>query len=440
MSKPIVSIVKYEKPLESVRKVIELSKLFENLQKDAKVFIKPNIVYWNRYPHPKWGVITTTRVMEDVVALLKEHGITDISIGEGFPNAELAEDAFEKLGYNILKEKYGIKLINTNSRPYKKIDMGCEFLVNFSSDALAADYIINLPVLKTHSQAHVSLGIKNLKGFINVASRKKFHNADPVKNLHFNVAKLVNNIPPCLTLIDGIYTLERGPTLDGKAHRSDILIASTDILSVDFVGAKLLGQEPASVPHLVQAAKDRDRSTSLAEIEIVGEKIEDLGISHDWDFIYNDAGDLPLPFESRGFEGIKYRKYDITMCTYCSGINGILLVLIMNAWRASKGEPFDNVEFLTGKIMEPSAGVNKTVLVGQCQYNLNKDNPLINELVPIRGCPPSVDDVKAAFKKCGIKINPAVIDDSDKGVVLFLQKYKGKPEFEESFYQIKPIK
>jgi len=436
MSKPIVSIVKYEKPLESVRKVVELSKLFDDLPKEAKIFIKPNIVYWSSGPHPKWGVITTSRVMEDVVTILKERGIDNITIGEGFGSNEAAEDAFKKLGYNDLKERFGVKLINTNDRPHEKIDMGCEFLVNFASDPLKADYIINLPVLKTHSQAVVSLGMKNLKGFINIASRKKFHSADPIKTLHFNVAQLPNNIPPCLTLIDGIYTLERGPSMDGKAHRTNVLIASKDILSADIIGAKTLGIEPSDVPHLVQAAKDRDRSTSLSEIEVVGEKIEALASDHQWEFIYNDAGDLPLPFYRRQFKGIKYRQYDTTMCTYCSMINGLLLVLLKNAWN---GETFGGIEFLTGKIMEPSAGMNKTILVGQCQYKKNKDHPNIQELVPIRGCPPSMEDIKNAFEICGIKVNPLMFQEGnmDAGGVIFLQKYKGKSEFEESFYKLK---
>ena len=439
MSKSIVSIVKYEKPLESVRKVVELSKLFDELPKEAKIFIKPNIVYWSSGPHPKWGVITTSRVMEDVVTILKEQGIDDITIGEGFGSNEAAEDAFKKLGYNDLKERFGVKLINTNDRPHEKIDMGCEFLVNFASDPLKADYIINLPVLKTHSQAVVSLGMKNLKGFINIASRKKFHSADPIKTLHFNVAQLPNNIPPCLTLIDGIYTLERGPSMDGKAHRTNVLIASKDIFSADIVGAKVLDIEPSEVPHLVQAAKDRDRSTSLLDLEIVGEKIEDVISHHDWDFIYNEAGDLPLPFYRRQFKGIKYRQYDSTMCTYCSMINGLLLVLLKNAWN---GETFGGIEFLTGKIMEPSAGMNKTILVGQCQYKKNKDHPNIQELVPIRGCPPSMEDIKNAFETCGIKVNPLMFQEGnmDAGGVIFLQKYKGKSEFEESFYQIKHTK
>ncbi|MFX0010150.1 MAG: DUF362 domain-containing protein, partial [Candidatus Hermodarchaeota archaeon] len=230
-----------------------------------------------------------------------EQGIHDITIGEGFGSNEAAEDAFKKLGYNLLKEKFGVKLVNTLDVPAEKIDMGCDFKVNFSSAPLKADYIISLPVLKTHSQAHVSLGLKNLKGFINIASRKKFHGADPIKNLHYNVAKLANNIPPVLTIIDGIYTLERGPSMDGKAHRSNILVASKDVVSADFIGAKLLGIEPSSVPHLAIAAGDRNRPVDSSDIEIVGEKVESLVTPHEWEFLYNDAGDLPLPFYTRQY-------------------------------------------------------------------------------------------------------------------------------------------
>lgn len=45
MSKSIVSIVKYEKGSDSVRKAVELAKGFENLDINAKVFIKPNLIY-----------------------------------------------------------------------------------------------------------------------------------------------------------------------------------------------------------------------------------------------------------------------------------------------------------------------------------------------------------------------------------------------------------
>jgi len=443
MSKSKVSVVKYEKPLESVRKLVESINLFDGIPKDAKVFIKPNIVYWNRFTNfPKYGVLTTSRIVEDVVVLLKERGIDDISIGEGIvtgdvKDTETAADAFEKLGYNVLKERYGVKPINTFEHPFEKIDLGTGFNVKFSSVALAADVVISLPALKTHSQAVVTLGFKNLKGLINQASRKKFHSADPEKDLHYNVAQLPKKLKKVLTIIDGLYTLERGPAMDGKPHRKDILVASSDILSADMVGSKLLGIEPSDVPHLLQAAKDRKRPMDLSDIEVIGEKIEDLASHHEWDFIYNDAGDLPLPFQRIGVKGLKYQKYDSSLCTYCSGINGTLLLIIKNAWQARKGEPFDKVEFLNGKLQKPTPGMNKTILIGQCQYNMNKDHPDIKEMIPIKGCPPSMEDVRHAFSQIGIELPGSMLDNMTKaGAGFLMAKYKGRPEFEESFFQV----
>ncbi|OQY51039.1 MAG: hypothetical protein B6240_00535, partial [Desulfobacteraceae bacterium 4572_87] len=93
--KQIVSIVRYEKPLDSVRKAVDLSRGLDHLPSNAGVFItvrkavdlsrgldhlpsnagvfiKPNIVFWSRFgPFPAYGVITTSRVVEDMVILLK---------------------------------------------------------------------------------------------------------------------------------------------------------------------------------------------------------------------------------------------------------------------------------------------------------------------------------------------------------------------------------
>ena len=73
--KHLVSIVRYEEPLESVKQAVNLSSGLKHLPTRAKVFIKPNIVFWTRStPFPKWGVITTSRVVEDMVELLKAAG------------------------------------------------------------------------------------------------------------------------------------------------------------------------------------------------------------------------------------------------------------------------------------------------------------------------------------------------------------------------------
>jgi len=202
--KSLVSIARYEKPLESVRKAVELCRGLDRLPHKARVFIKPNIVFWTRETNfPKYGVITTSRVVEDMVVLLKECGVDDILIGEGTVLSDLKatvdqEHAFEALGYDVLQKRYGVKLVNIWKRPFKKVDLGDEVILKFNGDILESDFVVDLPVLKTHSMTVVSLGIKNLKGMIDIPSRKKCHNTDPKKDLHFMVARLADRMPPCL--------------------------------------------------------------------------------------------------------------------------------------------------------------------------------------------------------------------------------------------------
>jgi len=439
MEKKIVSIVKYEKPLASVRNAVDLSQGLDHLPSQAKVFIKPNIVFWTKATNfPKYGVITTSRIVEDMVVLLKERGIDDISIGEGTvlrdpKDMETQLHAFEDLGYGKLKQRYGVNHINIWERPFEKVDLGDGVELKFNTDIINSDFVVDLPVMKTHSMTMVSLGIKNLKGMIDIPSRKKCHNTHPERDLHFWVSRLADKMPPMFTLIDGIYTAERGPNIDGRMHRSNLLVASADVLSADMVGAKVLGFEPSTVPHLAHAARKRQRPLDLSDIGIAGNSIEQVAKPHAYDFEYNLDRTLPQPMADMGIRGLSYYKYDLSLCTYCSGMTSTILAAIAKAW---KGEPWDEVEILSGKIMAPARGRKKTILFGKCMYQANKDNPDIQEMIAIKGCPPKPDHVYKALQKAGIEVDPAVFENMDLAPGKFLKRYAGKPEFEESFYKI----
>jgi uncharacterized protein (DUF362 family) len=434
-----VAIVRYEKPLESVRKAVELSGGLDKLPSKARVFIKPNVVFWTKsVPFPKWGVITTSRVVEDLVVLLKERGIEDITIGEGIvthqpKDLETPAHAFKTLGYQTLAQRYGVKVINVFERPFKKVDLGDGVTLRFNADLLESDFLVNLPVLKTHAQAVVSLGIKNVKGTIDINSRKKCHGADPVKNLHYMVARLPDKLPPAFTLLDGIYTNERGPAFDGRIRRSNLLVASADMLSCDKVGAKVLGYEPAQVPHLVFAAENHGRPADLSDVQVVGEDLKAVSSLHEYSFPYTEDGILPKPMEKMGIKGLYFHKYDLTMCTYCSGLNGVILAAIASIW---EGKPFDEVEVLTGKAMTPTPGKNKTILLGKCMYQANKGHPHIKEMLAIKGCPPDPQEVVKVFHQAGIPINPALLEHMDMAPGFFMRRYEGKPEFDEAFFRV----
>jgi uncharacterized protein (DUF362 family) len=442
MKKYKVAVVRYEKPTESVREAVDLSQGLDHMPSHARVFIKPNIAFWTRVvAFPKWGVVTTSRIVEDIIILLKERGIDDITIGEGMvtmnpKDTQTPAHAFETLGYGVLKRKYGIKFINVFEQPFEMVDLGDGVQVNLNTDILNSDFVVDLPVMKAHNQTIVSLGIKNLKGMIDIPSRKRCHTMTPGKDLHFWVARLADKMPPMFTLLDGIYTNERGPAFDGRMHRSNLLVASADVLAADLVGAKLLGYSPAQVPHLVHAAQNRKRTHDLSDIVIGGGDIEKLSQFHEYDFQYSETEDgmMPVSLAREGLKGVFYRKYDLSMCTYCSGMNGIMLSAIRYAW---KGEPWDDVEILTGKSMRPTPGMKKTILFGKCMYQAHKDNPDIRKMIAIKGCPPAPKAMLKALHQAGIDADPGLFEHMDELPGLFFSRYKDRPEFDESFFQVK---
>ncbi len=142
---------------------------------------------------------------------------------------------------------------------------------------------------------------------------------------------------------------------------------------------------------------------------------------------------MPLPMAKQGIKGLYYHKYDLSMCTYCSGINGLILTAIRSAW---KGERFDDVEVLTGKMMKPTPGRKKTVLMGKCMYLANRDNPDIQEMISVKGCPPKAEEIVSALHKAGIPVDPALFEKAEELPGFFMSRYQGRPEFDEALFRV----
>ena len=93
----------------------------------------------------------------DTLDYLKEQGIDDIIIGEGMviepKDYETPAAAFESLGYNSLIKRYGIQCINIHDRPFQTVDLGSGNEIKFNKDMLESDFLVDIPVLKTHAQS-----------------------------------------------------------------------------------------------------------------------------------------------------------------------------------------------------------------------------------------------------------------------------------------------
>lgn len=428
MAKPVVAIVKYVDPYRSLREAIELCDGLTGFDKNEQILIKPNIVAWDfDLPFPPFGVITTSAVIFALVQILAEEGFRRIMIGEAsrpVPKTQ-GRAIYKALGYEKLKENYGVELIDFNEEKFVPVDFG-DFQLVIAQRALAADRIINVPVLKTHNQCKVSLGIKNFKGVLDRKSKMFCHNVH--RDLNQIFPRIIEKLPVALTIIDGIFTLERGPALSGKAYRKDLLIASRDPFACDVVGAEIIGYSAGEVPYLKYFAARHGRSLSLADMVIKGEEIaaQRSFVAYDWEWTEANTG--PAGFARHGITGLAIRKYDDTLCTGCSMLYNPMLIMLIAAFR---GEPFPGIEVVTGKKQMASPGFAKTVLFGKCVCELNKNNPHIQKAIPIRGCPPDLRQFEKALQAEGI---PCDYGEYVKYRHYIFNRYQGKEGFDLGLY------
>lgn len=435
MNRSIVAIKRYVGSPGSLKEAVSLCNGLKGLKRDDHIFIKPNLVGWgDRYQIPLYGVFTTTRLVEDMVIILKDYGVKRITIAEGsvylkgknqFFNTQ---KIFQMLGYPLLAKRYGVELMDIHEEPFNNINFG-DFILQISRPAMEADFFINMPALKTHNQSILSLGLKNLKGCISTKSRKFSHSPD--NRLDYYLSLFVEKIKPSLTVLDGIYGLERGPYHGSIAVRMNVIATSRDPLAVDIVGAHLAGLDPANIPHIKEYAERNGRSLSVGDLDIKGAKIHELSHPLRWDSIWREDNSGPKLWDKQGISGICVPKYDKTLCTGCSNMYSPMLLMIMSAYQ---GKPFDNIEVLTGKCMKPSGKSDKTILFGNCMIKANRKDPRIKEAILAKGCSPSFEEIVKALKQCDIHVDIGKYQEFRHSIV---DRYQGKEEFDKNLFYLK---
>ncbi len=430
MPKPIVSVTQFEDAYQSVRQALDLCQGLAGLEHGDKILIKPNLVSWDfDLPFPPYGVVATSAVMSALVRILVEEGFSNLTIGEAplMVPKTIGRAMYKKLGYDKLVDKYGVKLVDFNEEKFEKMD--CDgYALSIAETALQADKIINVPVLKTHNQTKVSLGIKNLKGVINRKSKMFCHNKDT--DLSYIFPHIIEKLPVALTLIDGVFGLAKGPGPTGSAERRDLIVASRDTLAADVVGAALLGYSADQVDHLVYFAQRNGGSTDINDVEVRGLDVAQYTkfLDYDWEWTKDNTG--PVGYEKRGITGLAVRKYDSTMCTGCSMLFNPLLIMFMSAFNE---KPFPNIEVLSGKTQTASPGYDNTVLFGKCSHDLNKDNPHINKAISIKGCPPDLMEFERLMQAEGVACN---YNEYVKYRHYLFNRYKSEQGFDLGLFKI----
>lgn len=130
---------------------------------------------------------------------------------------------------------------------------------------LESDVFINVPILKNHSSADLTIGMKNLMG--NVWDRGFWHAND----LHQCIADFTSWRKPDLTVVDAYYVMKkngpRGVSKDDVVTMKSQIVA-TDIVVADAAAAKLFGKNPEDVEYIKIADEMKLGTMKLDKLSI----------------------------------------------------------------------------------------------------------------------------------------------------------------------------
>lgn len=117
---------------------------------------------------------------------------------------------------------------------------------------LSSDVFINVPVLKSHGSAKLTISMKNLMGI--VWDRRFWHR----NNLNQCIADFATYRKPDLNIVDAYNVMTKnGPRGVSQADvvKMRYLIVSTDMVAADAAAAKIFGMDPEEVKY-IQIAND----------------------------------------------------------------------------------------------------------------------------------------------------------------------------------------
>jgi uncharacterized protein (DUF362 family) len=143
------------------------------------------------------------------------------------------------------------------------------------------DLLCSVPMMKTHSLATVTLGMKNLIGLysgeIYGSVRGWVHDhasAAGSPGVAFETIDMVKANKLGLVVVDASTAMEgEGPT-QGELVAMGLIIAGTHPLATDIVAAHLMGFRMDEIPTFSWAQKMGMRPARLDEIEVRGERLE----------------------------------------------------------------------------------------------------------------------------------------------------------------------
>lgn len=237
--------------------------------KTAGILLKPNL---NSNMNALTGNTTDLRLVAAVIEFVKESGYKDITIAEGTNSGFYRNNisVISRLAVDKLAEYYGVNVIDLNFSEKVDIPFENRIKAGVAREPFEADFLINMPKLKTHFEVGMSVCLKNLMGcLVGQENKKKTH-----KTLARNILNINKYVKPHLHIVDALISMEGlGPTR-GTPVNTALVIVGTDPYLVDLTCARIAGFDHRKIKTLKLAEDDgiitRDYHQFVDSLDISG--------------------------------------------------------------------------------------------------------------------------------------------------------------------------
>lgn len=239
-----------------------------------KVLIKPNLLM----SAPLDRCVTThPAVVAAVVGQVRAAG-GQVLVGDSpaigayakiTARAGLAQLA-EQMDFPLVELGPPVKCAPPSGSLYKQLEL--------AEQALSADAVINLPKLKTHGQALLTLGVKNMFGTVVAQRKAEWHHMVGLSRDNFAslLLDIYLTVGPVLTILDGVWAMEGHGPSNGRPRKLGLIAASSDAVALDTLIAGLLGANLSQFP-LHRTARARGiGQTDPTAIQTLGASVEEL--------------------------------------------------------------------------------------------------------------------------------------------------------------------
>ena len=233
------------------------------------VVVKPNIG-WDTTPER--AANTNPELIGHIVAKCYEAGAKSVSVFDN--TCDEWKNCYTNSGIEQEVINNGGILVPGNSESYYRdvnIPLGKSLkTAKVHELILDSDVFINVPVLKSHGSAKLTIAMKNLMGV--VWDRRFWHRND----LHQCIADYATFRNPDLNIIDAYRVMKRNGPRGVSVEdviRLDSLLISKDIVAVDAAAALLFGMEPNDIPYIAIANEMGIGNMDLSKLNIERIKI-----------------------------------------------------------------------------------------------------------------------------------------------------------------------